>query len=130
MILLDTQSVVWLTTDRGHLSTAANECIRKARRSGSGVAIASSSLWEIAMNVGRGGIQVPATVLDYLQGLEKTFIVLPITGLIADRSMRFSENYPRDPTDRMIGATALVHNVPLVTADRKIRASGEVNCVW
>ncbi len=82
------------------------------------------------MNVGRGGIQVPATVLDYLQGLEKTFIVLPITGLIADRSMRFSENYPRDPTDRMIGATALVHNVPLVTADRKIRASGEVNCVW
>jgi len=130
MILLDTQAVVWLTTDRRRLSAAASDCIREANRSASGVAIASSSLWEIAMNFDKGGIRVPSTLLEYLHGVEKAFIVLPITGSIADRSMRFSSNYPKDPTDRIIGATALVHGVPLVTADRKIRVSGEVNCVW
>ncbi len=82
------------------------------------------------MNFDRGGIRVPATLLDYLQGLERAFIVFPITGVIAERSMLFTSNYPKDPTDRIIGATALVHGARLVTADRAIRASGEVNCVW
>ena len=82
------------------------------------------------MNFGQGGIRVSASLIEYLQQLERTFVVLPITASIADRSMHFSENYPKNPTDRIIGATALVHGVQLVTADKKIRASGEVNCVW
>ena len=130
MILLDTQVVVWLTTGRQRLSDAAGESVREASRTASGVAIASSTLWEIAMNFDRGGIRVAATLVDYLQEIEKAFLILPITALIADRSKRFSEKYPKDPTDRIIGATALIHDLPLITADRKIRASGEVNCIW
>ena len=130
MILLDTQAVVWLTTDRTKLSKVAAECIRSAIRNAEGIAIAGCTLWEVAMNFHRGGIWVSSTLVEYLQGIERTFIVLPMTGAIADRSIRFSSKYPKDPTARIIGATALVHTVPLVTADRAIRASGEVNCVW
>lgn len=82
------------------------------------------------MNFHKGSIRVPATLLDYLRGLEQTFHVLPITASIAERSMQFSKAFPKNPTDRLIGATAIVHNARLVTADEKIRASGEVDCVW
>jgi len=130
MILLDTQAAIWLTTDRNKLSKIAAQCIRDASREAVGISIASSTLWEIAMNFDRGRIRVPSTLLDYLQGLERTFTVFPLSGEIAERSILFTSNYPKDPTDRIIGATALVHGARLVTADRAIRASGEVNCVW
>jgi PIN domain nuclease of toxin-antitoxin system len=36
----------------------------------------------------------------------------------------------RDPADRVIVATALLQNVPLVTADTEIHRFGGVECVW
>jgi PIN domain nuclease of toxin-antitoxin system len=130
VIVLDTQALLWLTTDRRRLSLPAAECIREASRRADAIAIASSTLWEIAMNFHKGSLHVPSTLTDYLKGLEQTFQVLPITASIAERSIRFSESYPKDPTDRIIGATAVIHAARLVTKDEKIRASGEVDCVW
>jgi len=42
----------------------------------------------------------------------------------------FSQQYPKNPTDRLIGATALAHELPLVTKDSQIHSSGEVRCIW
>jgi PIN domain nuclease of toxin-antitoxin system len=39
-------------------------------------------------------------------------------------------NYPKDPSDRLIGSTAIVEGMTLITADDKIRNSGMVECVW
>ena len=39
-------------------------------------------------------------------------------------------SYPKDPADRIIGATALVEDMPLVTADRAIRNSRAVPTIW
>lgn len=66
----------------------------------------------------------------YLASVEERFVVFPITAEIAERSVGFSAAYPNDPTDRIIGATAVVHGLPLVTADAAIRKSGEVLCIW
>jgi PIN domain nuclease of toxin-antitoxin system len=38
--------------------------------------------------------------------------------------------YPKDPADRIIGATALVEGLELVTADAQIRSSQAVATVW
>jgi PIN domain nuclease of toxin-antitoxin system len=62
--------------------------------------------------------------------VEETYHVLPLTAAIADRGMKFSKSYARDPADRMIGATALVHGLKLVTRDEVIQGSGEVPVVW
>jgi PIN domain nuclease of toxin-antitoxin system len=130
MILLDTQVVIWMMTDKRNLSRDAAECIRIASRDAEGVCIASSTVWEIAMASRNGRIRPPVSLTEFLAGLARAFIVLPIIAAIAERSVDFSDRYPRDPTDRMIGATALVHGARLVTKDKQIRASGEVNCVW
>lgn len=130
MILLDTHVAVWMTTDKTLLSPAAAAMVRDTSRAGEGVCIASSTLWEIAMITAKGGFRLPGTLGDYLRYLESMFVVLPITGAIAERAVQFSDEYPKDPTDRLIGATAVAHELLLVTRDEKIRASGEVRCIW
>ena len=57
-------------------------------------------------------------------------MVLPITGNVALQAFELPADYPNDPVDRIIGATALVEDIPLITADREIRKSGAVPTIW
>ncbi len=129
MILVDTHIVVWLALDPTRLSRKATAAIIEARSSG-GVAIAGVTLWELAMLAIRERIQLTASLESFLREVEERFVVLPLTGEIARRSVQFTERYPLDPMDRIIGATALIEGIPLVTKDEKIRASKEVSFVW
>ena len=130
MILLDTHVVIWMTTNKQLLSPEAASQIRDASRNGGGVAIAAPTLWEIAMISAKGSFRLPSTLGKYLSYIESVFLVLPITSVIAEQSVSFSQAYPKNPTDRLIGATALAHDLLLVTKDDGIRGSGEVRCVW
>ena len=56
--------------------------------------------------------------------------VLPISGRACARAVMLPAKYPRDPADRVIGATALVEGVPLITADREIRNSRALQTIW
>ena len=67
---------------------------------------------------------------EFLDNVESTFTVFPITAPIASRAAAFSKRYPRDPMDRLIGATALNRQLDLLTRDTQITASGEVPCLW
>ena len=130
MILLDTHVVVWLTIEPRRLPKSMGTLVAEARMRNSGVGISDFTLWELAMLTTSGQIKPAIPLGVYLRRVEEMFLLFPITGPIAERSMQFTENYPKDPADRLIGATALVHGVPLVTKDKGIVQSGEVNCVW
>ncbi len=129
MILLDTHTVLWLAQVPELLSEDATEAISLARRR-NGVAIADKTLWEIAMLISRKRVGIKTSLRDFLEQVEHYCTVLPITGEIAERAVQFTDRYPKDPTDRIIGATAIVHSLSLVTSDKLIRASGEVECIW
>lgn len=129
MILLDTHIVLWLAQVPDMLSERAHSAIAEARKQ-DGLAISDKTLWEIAMLVSRQQIRVRTSLRDFLSVVERTLIVLPVNALVAERAVQFSTNYPKDPADRVIGATALVHGTQLVTADKAIQQSGEVPCIW
>lgn len=129
MILVDTPAVIWLTQANSKLSEAAQRVLASGRSEGN-LAIADTTLREIAMLVSRGRVTISAPLEVYLEFVESLFRVLPITAKIAARSVRFGSAYPKDPADRLIGATAIVYGAKLVTKDEQIRASGEVDCVW
>ena len=129
MIVLDTHAVLWLAELPELLSERAKDAISVARRQ-DGVAIASKTLWELAMLISRGRVGVRTSSRDFLEAVERNFTVLPITSAIAERAVQFSKRYPSDPADRLIGATAMVNGLALVTKDQGIRGSGEVDCVW
>jgi PIN domain nuclease of toxin-antitoxin system len=69
----------------------------------------------------------PETVL---REVERRFVVLPITAGIALQAFDLPASYPKDLADRIIGATALVEDIPLLTADREIRKSRAVPTIW
>jgi PIN domain nuclease of toxin-antitoxin system len=129
MILLDTQVVVWLAFQPDLLSPAAAKAVIAARVQ-DGVAISDKTLWEIAMMVSRRRVEIRGTLIDFLRATEDEALVLPVDSAVAERSMAFGPRYPKDPADRIIGATALVYGLPLVTVDKAIRGSGEVPCIW
>lgn len=129
MTVVDTQAVLWLNDDVARLSREAERVLVEGRLKGT-LAISGMTLREIAMLVHRGRVTLQTPLDAYLIFLETLFTVLPITARIAAHSVRFSSEYPKDPADRLIGATANVHGAVLVTSDEHIRASGEVKCVW
>jgi PIN domain nuclease of toxin-antitoxin system len=129
VIVLDTHVVIWLAEVPELLSAAATKAIKGERQSGV-VAISDMTLLELARVISGGKVGVRTSLPAFLRQVERTFTILPVTGAIAELTMAFSSAYPRDPVDRVIGATALANSCKLVTKDESIRRSGEVDCVW
>jgi PIN domain nuclease of toxin-antitoxin system len=117
--------------DSSRLSRTAASAIRRAR-TGDGIAISSITLWELALLIAQGRIQSYASLEDSLQLLVRStgVIVKPITPPIAALAAQFPESYPRDPADRLIGATARAEGLPLVTRDERIRSSPLLKTIW
>lgn len=129
--LIDTHVLVWLAVEPRKLSKRARQAIERASREG-GLAVASISLWEVAMLVARGRLSVQGTVANWLSELLVTtgVAVLDLTPSIAELSTSFGPEYSRDPADQIIGATARAHGLPLITADTMLRDCPLLKCVW
>jgi PIN domain nuclease of toxin-antitoxin system len=130
VILVDTHVVVWLAFDQDQISAKAKGAIDDARKNADGLAISDITLLELATLAGKGRIRLDISLESFLQEVEARFVVLPISGRACARAMGFPPSYPRDPADRIIGATALVEGLSLLTADREIRRSRAVRTIW
>lgn len=130
MIVLDTHAVLWLLTLPEKLSTRASKAIEQVRRDNKGLAIASVTLYELACGVSGNRMRVHGRLEAVLEQIERLLTVIPLTPAVAAQAARLPDNFPRDPFDRIIAATALVHGAPLVTADGQIRSSGAVVTIW
>ena len=130
MILVDTHVVVWLAFDQDQISRKARAAIDNARRNGDGLAISDITLLELATLASKGRIQLDISLESFLQEVEARFVALPISGRACVRAIGLPAAYPKDPADRIIGATALVEGLSLLTADRKIRRSKALQTIW
>ena len=129
MIVADTCVVIWLAFAPEQLSSAAAEVLEQARSQG-GLAISGVTLYEVAWLAKRGRIELSSALGSVLSQIEANFIVLPVTGSVAQRAAELPAAYPGDPMDRIIGATALDRGVPLVTKDRAIRRAKALQTIW
>lgn len=130
-LLLDTHVLIWMALEPKRLSKAATRAIERAASRG-GLAISSISLWEVAMLAQQRRLTIPGTVANWLTDLlaGSGVAVLDLSPAIAELSSMFGPDYPKDPGDRLIGATAKQHGLQLVTADKRILDSGQLSCVW
>ena len=129
MILLDTHVLIWAVDDSKRLSRRAVSEIRRARRSG-GLAVSAISLWELASLFARGRIQAYGTIEASVRLLIEDVTVRPITSEMAALAAQFPADFPRDPADRLISATARAEGLTLITHDPNIRGSPLLNTVW
>jgi PIN domain nuclease of toxin-antitoxin system len=131
VILLDTHAWIWLAAEPERLSRRASSAIRRAARSGE-IAIASISLWETTMIISQGRLTIAGTLEGAVRELvDSTRVaVREITPAIAALSTQFPEDFPKDPADRLIAATARAEGLPLVTKDERIRSSPLLRTIW
>lgn len=129
MILLDTHVLIWMASDPKRLSKKARAAIRDARQK-TGVAIATITLWELAWLAENGRIQVVGSVESFVRETVARVILQPITPEIAALAVQLPADFPKDPADRLIAATAMVGGAPLVTADERIRHAKVVQTIW
>jgi PIN domain nuclease of toxin-antitoxin system len=67
MVVLDTSALLFWTLDPARLSTKAERAIEQADR----IVISSISVWEIALKVKRGKLEIPLTIPDYIERLQR-----------------------------------------------------------
>ncbi len=132
MILLDTQAVVWWAQEQpSRLSLLARREIAKAEKD-QALAASAMSVWEICLLVKSERLQLGVTIEQWLSALASLpeIHIIPIDAEIARLSVYLPKPFHKDPADRMIVATALQLEVPLVTSDQKIRRSKVVSTIW
>jgi PIN domain nuclease of toxin-antitoxin system len=131
VILLDTHVLAWLVAQPERLSRPAASAIRRARTS-DGLAIADITVWELAFLFARGVLRSHGTVENAVWNLvtRSGVNVKPITAEIAALATQFPDDYPKDPVDRLVGATARSEGIPLVTRDERIRSSPLLKTIW
>jgi PIN domain nuclease of toxin-antitoxin system len=111
------------------LSGKARTLILDARRD-SCIAIAAITLYELAWIAQRKKIRISTSVESFLREIVSQVKILPISPEIAACAVGLPADFPKDPADRLIAATALVEGVSLVTADEKILNTNTVNTIW
>jgi PIN domain nuclease of toxin-antitoxin system len=130
LILLDTHVVIWLAQDYSRIPPAAQLAIKQERERTNGLAVADITLVEVAQLLSHGRINLIPNAETVVSEIERRFVVLPITANIALQAFELPASYPKDPADRIIGATALAEDIPLITADRNIRRSRALKVIW
>jgi PIN domain nuclease of toxin-antitoxin system len=131
VILLDSHVLVWQVVQPERLSRAAASAIRHARRS-QGIAVAAISLWELARLFSLGHVTGRGSVEACVRALidESGAVVKPITPEIAALAWQFPDDFPHDPADRLIAATARAEGMTLITHDQRIRQCPLLKTLW
>lgn len=130
--LLDTHAWVWAVLDHPRLGRRAQQLLRNLS-AGERVGLCAISLKEAAWLLAHGKIEVQdRTWPGWLReaASASSLEIIPLTVDIAIESEQLPDGFPSDPADRLIAATARVHRLSLITADREIRESKVVQTIW
>jgi PIN domain nuclease of toxin-antitoxin system len=131
LILLDTHAWLWWVSEPNQLSDKGLGLINEAIKNNT-VFISCISTWEISLLVKKKRIELSHPLRQWVAVSERQPFIsfLPITNEIVLKSNLLPGEIHQDPADRLIIATALTHQVPVLTKDRKIRDYDEVDTIW
>jgi PIN domain nuclease of toxin-antitoxin system len=129
MIILDTHIWFWWNQDSPQITEFQKEIISDSRKDGIG--ICSISLIEISRLVDRGRLILPKPLKEWfsIALAEEGVLLIPITPAIALEAYSLPAEFHKDPADRIIVATARVHDCPLMTIDQEILAYPHVRVI-
>ena len=119
-VLLDTHVLHWWAAEPDRLSPAARRTLQEADE----LAVAAITWWELAWLVRRGRIGTGVPVRTLITRLARDVRTVGLTPSIAATAAEIAGDFPNDPGDRLIYATAIEHGWSLVTKDRRLRDHG------
>lgn len=130
MILLDSHVLLWLLNEPELLSQTAASEIHQAELKRQPICISSATLYELSYSLRRGRMRLKISTGFFLSLLFNRCRVIDVNSDIAYSAAMLPDSLHGDPMDRLIVATAVSENIPLITADRKILTSGFCKTLW
>jgi PIN domain nuclease of toxin-antitoxin system len=124
MIVLDTHIWHWwINQIPGRLTPSLIDHIETADRIG----ISAISCFEMAWLVRHGRVHLSLSLDEWFGAVEASATVefLPVTSAIARQAVALPEHH-KDPQDRLIIATALIHDAQLMSLDAQFPAYQEL----
>ena len=129
-LIADTHALVWYLFQPALLSSDAFSAMKTAAESG-GIRASVISIIEIRYLIEKG--RLPTVYYeDMVMAAHDPNVALKFLSIDRDVALaveRISRDVVPDMPDRIIAATALAHDLALVTADQKIRAS-RIATIW
>ena len=128
MIVLDTHAWIWWTGEPGKLGRVARREIDRAKKIG----VPAICCLELATLAARGRISLdrpPLHWMDDALSLPRVDL-LPLTPAVAIKAAELPANFPGDPADRLIAATAILESSLLITKDERMQKSPAVRTAW
>lgn len=129
MILLDTCAIIWNALEPSKLTPEAKKAIKHAEDE---LIICDISIWEISMLIKRKRLIVGDTASGFINLIiqSQNYQVQQITPEIAELSVNFGAEINNDPADRLIAATSILNNIPIITADQNLRETTILETIW
>ncbi len=130
-LLLDTHALLWWQADSDLLSTRARRLIDNAPR----LFLSAISLWEVATMVGEGTIALDRPTQMWVHDLlaDGIIAIAELTPPISVAAAQLEE-FNGDVADRIIYATAVHHQLSLLTKDPVLteyaRSNGDATIEW
>jgi PIN domain nuclease of toxin-antitoxin system len=128
VIVLDTHAWIWWSAESARLSSRARTAIEQADALG----VCAISCWETAMLVAKGRLRLDREVLVFVrQALSLPRVeLLPLSPEAAVAAAAFAAEFPGDPADRMIAATALETGAVVVSKDARLKGLRGLKTIW
>lgn len=126
--VLDTHVLLWWVDGSERLSSRHREALGTVGVDAPAF-VADISLWEIATLARLGRIELRLPLRDWLERAVAPPLVrrFAITPAVAAATTALPREFPGDPADRIITATAQVLGARLLTEDRRIVEAGVVD---
>ncbi len=120
MILMDTCALLWWTLEPDKLSSKAQRYCQKIPDEGA--VISSISIWEIGIKIKKGLLDIKIPLSKYVDRLNRLeyLRIIPVDESIWIKNIELGWDH-KDPADRTIVATAMLHNLPIMTKDALIQ---------
>jgi PIN domain nuclease of toxin-antitoxin system len=127
----DTHAVLWYLLNDPRLSTAARDVFDLADSTKNSIVLSPISLVEVTYLVEKNRIPELAYTLlvNALAEPDNLFVEAPLSASVAISLRLVSRSEVPDMPDRIIAATALHFNIPILSCDRRIRAAN-LTTIW
>ena len=115
-LLLDTCALLWLASGSTRLSSDGRNAIASART----LLFSPISAWEVAQLVRHGELALPLPPLAWMEAMVERYglTLIPLSLDVLINSAELPPHH-KDPADRIIIASAILRDVPVVTSDRR-----------
>jgi len=129
--IADTHTTIWYLFSDSRLGKAASDFIDNTITKGDHIGVSAITIAEMIYLVEKG--RIPASAVQDLSNAaanpKAVLKYVPLDEHVAMKMMDVPRQNLPDLPDRIVAATALFYNVPVLSRDRRIRSS-DIKTIW